>query len=125
MPEQEEREEQENPLARQSYKSLRMRQQLGRYLIRQIRTEWRGDGDWREAKGKLEKELREITVEIRKRNKARREAAGEPEPPTQRMQMKPAKLGTKAPGGSNGALADRLREELEARGVFVEKVYDT
>lgn len=107
-------------LSEQSVKSLRIRQQLGREIIRKLRTEWSDEDGAAEAKATYEEQLGRITEELRKRRKERREARGEEKPPEQVMEMKPATLGAQTPKRGNGSLAEKLREELEKQGLQVE-----
>lgn len=111
-------------LSEMSLKALRIRQLLGRECVRFLRQqEMAGEPKAADAKRYYEAQTREITEEIHKRLRERREAAGKEKPPDQVAQMKVASLGAQAPSAGEGALPEELREELEKRGIFVEKVY--
>jgi len=83
-------------LSDQSVKGLRMRQMLGRTVLRLLRTEWADDPRAEEVKPQYEAQLQDINDELQRRRQARREALGEelPEGPT--VQMKPVTLGAQA-----------------------------
>jgi len=111
-------------LSEQSVKSLRLRQSLGRWILKLFRTELRHEYDAEKvqaAEATYREQLQAINDELRKRRQARREALGEELPEAPRVQMRPAVLGTKARNKEgNGTLADKLKQELEARDIQVE-----
>lgn len=81
----------------QSLQSLKLRQMLGRQCLRVLRqAEVKGEEGAAEAKIKYERQLREITQEIKVRMKAEREARGEEKPEKTTVGMKTAQLGAKA-----------------------------
>lgn len=79
-----------------SLKALRFRQQLGRAIIRKLRTEWADEEGADSALEKYEGQVKEIAEEIRRRTREAREEAGEETPPAQRIKAKLARLGAKA-----------------------------
>lgn len=75
--------------------ALRARQQLGRYILRLLHTDWKDEEGAKAAQAIYEGQVRVLTEEIRRKRRERREANGEPKPPKQRAKMKPASLGAK------------------------------
>lgn len=76
--------------------SLRMRQLLGRQIVKLLRTEWADDPRAPAALEKYRGQLREITAEIRRRTRKAREAAGIKKPEPRIVKAKTAVLGAKA-----------------------------
>lgn len=77
--------------------ALRLRQMLGRLVVKKLCAEWRDEEGAAEALEKYKAQTMRITQEIRRRIRAEREAAGGELPPTQTVRMKPATLGAQAP----------------------------
>ena len=103
-------------LSEQSLKSLQFRQQMGREILRLLRTKWRGEEGAAEAQARYEEQLEQITDEIRRRKRAAREARGEDKPPDQVIEMKVARMGA-APPRRDGVL--NVKDVLaEARRVL-------
>jgi len=107
-------------LSEMSIQALRMRQKLGRFIMRKIRRDWHDEEGAAEAIAKYDGQVRRITEELRRRRIAQRERLGEEKPADKTVTMKVASLGATTPKpGSNGALVEKLRKELEKAGMQV------
>jgi len=115
-------------LSEQSIKTLRFRQNLGRWILKVLRREMVDEYDAQkvqEVEAIYHEQLQQVNDELQRRRRARREELGEELPESPVAKMKPAVLGTRAKSGGNGSVAERLRQELEKRGVQVEMKEDT
>lgn len=96
-------------LSKLSIQSLRFRQKLGRWIVRAVR-KW---GAELEIQRQYREQLRDITAELQRRRKARREVAGPDKPPAQTIQLKAASMGADMTQPDRGIRLDDILNRIQ------------